>query len=104
VQWRGPRAKALARRGELEAAERLAREAVSLAARTDFLNLHANALLDLATVAQRERRFEEAAAAARAANALYERKGNLVGADKAQSFVALMDTAASRAVDSVRTS
>jgi tetratricopeptide (TPR) repeat protein len=104
VQWRGPRAKALARRGELEAAERLAREAVSLAARTDFLNLHANALLDLATVAQRDRRFEEAAAVARAANALYERKGNLVGADKAQSFVALMDTAASRAVDSVRTS
>jgi tetratricopeptide (TPR) repeat protein len=87
VQWRGPRAKALARRGELDVAERLAREAVSLAERTDFLNLHANALLDLATVLQHDRRPEDAAAAAEAANALYERKGNLVGAAEARSFV-----------------
>ena len=94
VQWRGPRAKALARRGELDAAERLAREAVSLAERTDFLNLHANALLDLATVLQHDGRVEEATAAAEAANALYERKGNLVGADKARSFVGLIETAA----------
>jgi DNA-binding SARP family transcriptional activator len=94
VQWRGPRAKALARRGELDAAERLAHEAVSLAERTDFLNLHANALLDLATVLQHDRRVEEAAAAAEAAHALYERKGNLVGADKAQSLVGVIETAA----------
>jgi DNA-binding SARP family transcriptional activator len=94
VQWRGPRAKALARRGELDAAKRLAHEAVSLAERTDFLNLHANALLDLATVLQHDRRVEEAAAAAEAAKALYERKGNLVGAEKAQSFVGKIDAAA----------
>jgi DNA-binding SARP family transcriptional activator len=95
VQWRGPRAKALARRGELDAAERLAHEAVSLAERTDFLNLHANALLDLATVLQHDqRRVEEAAAAAEAANALYERKGNLVGAAKAHSFVGRIGAAA----------
>jgi DNA-binding SARP family transcriptional activator/class 3 adenylate cyclase len=94
VQWRGPRAKALARRGELGAAERLAREAVSLAARTDFLNLHANALLDLATVLQHGRRLEDSAAAAAAAKALYERKGNLVGAGAARSFVAQIEMAA----------
>jgi tetratricopeptide (TPR) repeat protein len=94
VQWRGPRAKALARRGELKAAERLAREAVSLAERTDFLNLHANALLDLATVLGQDRRPEDAAAAAEAAYALYERKGNLVGAAKARSFIGPLQKAA----------
>jgi hypothetical protein len=45
-------------------------------------------------VLQQDRRVEEAAAAAEAANALYERKGNLVGADKARSFVGLIQTAA----------
>jgi ATP/maltotriose-dependent transcriptional regulator MalT len=94
VQWRGPRAKVLARRGELDAAERLAREAVSLAEQTDFLNLHANAVLDLATVLHHARRPEDAATAAEAANALYERKGNLVGAEGARSFVDLSETAA----------
>jgi predicted ATPase len=94
VQWRGPRAKALARRGELDAAELLAREAVSLAEQTDFLNLHANALLTLATVLHHGRRLEDAAAAAEAANALYERKGNLVGAEEAYSFVGRLETAA----------
>jgi len=93
VQWRGPRAKVLARRGKLDEAERLANEAVSLAARTDFLNLHANALLNLAAVLQRDRRSEGAAAAAEEATRLYERKGNLVGADKAQSFVGLIEAA-----------
>ena len=94
VQWRGPRAKALARRGELDEAERLAREAVSLAEQTDFLNLHANALMDLATVLDHGRRLEDAVAAAEAASALYERKGNLVRAEEARSFVALIEAAA----------
>jgi tetratricopeptide (TPR) repeat protein len=91
VQLRGPRAKALARRRELDAAKRLARDAVSLAEQTDFLNLHANALLDLATVLHHGGNLEDAAAAAEAANALYERKGNLVGAEEARSFVSVID-------------
>jgi DNA-binding SARP family transcriptional activator len=94
VQWRGARAKALARRGELDAAEQLAREAVALAEQTDFLNLHANSLLDLATVLHHSRRLEDAAAAAAAAAALYERKGNLVVAEQARSLVGLIETAA----------
>lgn len=92
VQWRAPRAKVLARRGELDAAERLAREAVSLAEQTDFLNLHGDALLALATVLNTDGRLEDAVAAAAAANALYERKGNLVGADGARSFVRQIET------------
>jgi ATP/maltotriose-dependent transcriptional regulator MalT len=91
VQWRGARAKALARRGEFDAAERLAREAVSLAERTDFLNLHGNALMDLATVLRQGRRLADAAAAAEAANVLYERKGNLVSAEESRSFVGLVE-------------
>jgi hypothetical protein len=70
VQWRGPRARVLARRGERAEAEQLAREAVELAARTDFLSLHADALVDLAVVANDEN-------AAREARVLYERKGNV---------------------------
>ena len=50
VQWRGPRAKALARRGDLEAAEPLACDAVALAERSDFSDLHGNALMDLSEV------------------------------------------------------
>ncbi|HEY2175551.1 MAG TPA: hypothetical protein VGH85_17220, partial [Mycobacteriales bacterium] len=76
--------------------------AVSLAEQTDFLNLHGNALLDLATVLRHGRHLEDAAAAAAAANTLYERKGNLVGADEARSFVGPVE-APSGSVASVRT-
>ena len=48
--WRQARGKLLARRGELEEGERLAREAVALAEETDMLNVHGDALLDLAEV------------------------------------------------------
>jgi DNA-binding SARP family transcriptional activator len=67
VQWRGPRAKVLAARGERGEAERLAREAVELAGRTDFLNLRGDALANLAEVTGTE--FDDAAAA-------YRQKGN----------------------------
>ena len=50
ILWRGVRAKLLAGRGQFEAAETLAREAVTLAARTDLVNFHADALADLAVV------------------------------------------------------
>jgi DNA-binding SARP family transcriptional activator len=67
VQWRGPRAKVLAARGERDEAERLAREAVELAGRTDFLNLRGDALANLAEVTGSG--LDEAAAA-------YREKGN----------------------------
>lgn len=85
VQWRGPFAKALALRGELATAEDLAREAVALAERTDFLDLHGNALMDLSDVLRRTGRAAEAAAAAEAAFALFARKGNRVSASRARA-------------------
>ena len=80
------RAKLLARRGELEEGERLAREAVALAAETDMLNAHAVALVDLAevlTLAGKASRPE-----LERALALYEQKGNLVMAERTRTKLA----------------
>jgi DNA-binding SARP family transcriptional activator len=85
VGWRGPAATALARRGEQAEAERLAREAVELAERTDFLDLHAGVLLSLAEVLSLGGRQAEATASAEAAAVLYARKGNLVALARAQA-------------------
>ncbi len=74
---RQARALALAAKGDLSAAESLALEAVALAAVTDFLRWHGEALADLASVLEMAGRPEEAADALREAIALYERKGDL---------------------------
>ena len=84
--WRQVRGKVLARRGELEEGERLAREAVALAEESDMLNAHADALLDLAevlTLASQDARPELDRALA-----LYERKGNLVMVERTRSKLA----------------
>jgi signal transduction histidine kinase len=73
------------RRGDLDAAEQLARDAVALAERTDFLDLHGTALMDLADVLLQARRPAEAAAASGAALVLYQQKGNLVSAARARA-------------------
>ena len=85
VGWRGPAATATARRGQHEQGERLAREAVELAKRTDFLDLHANLLLNLAEVLRLGGKPGEAAAAAQGAASLYTSKGNLVALARAQA-------------------
>jgi ATP/maltotriose-dependent transcriptional regulator MalT len=87
IQWRGPRAKVLARRGEPAEAERLAREGVELAEPTDFLNVRATALVDLAEVLLADGRPDEAADAVRAATALFEQKGNVVGAARSRALL-----------------
>jgi class 3 adenylate cyclase/tetratricopeptide (TPR) repeat protein len=79
VMWRVARAQIAAQRGKSAEAERLAREAVELAAPTDFMELQATALLALARVL-RAAGSPEAASAAAEAQAVYERKGNIVGA------------------------
>jgi tetratricopeptide (TPR) repeat protein len=76
------RANLLALQGDLEEAERLAREGLELAAQTDYLNEHAKALVDLADVLELAGRREEATAALEQALELYERKGNLVMAER----------------------
>ena len=87
--WRRVRARELASRGELEAGEGLAREAVALVETTDMLNDHAAALVDLAEVLALGGRH--ARAELEEALALYERKGNLVMAARTRVRLALAD-------------
>ncbi|HEV8098740.1 MAG TPA: hypothetical protein VGP56_06310, partial [Gaiellaceae bacterium] len=77
VLWRTARAKILARRGELEPAEALAREAVELSEPTDLIGTRADALCDLAEVLALAGRRRDSQAALGDASELYERKGNL---------------------------
>ena len=81
------RARVLATRGRLNEAEELARAAVTLAAQTDFLNLHGDALVDFAEVARLTGRSGQAISAVGEAITLYERKGNLVSAAKARALL-----------------
>jgi Flp pilus assembly protein TadD len=83
VERRGPLALVLARRGRLAEAERVATEAVELAADSDMLGMQAGALLDLAGVLRLAGRDQEAAPLARQALALAERKGHVVAAAQA---------------------
>jgi ATP/maltotriose-dependent transcriptional regulator MalT len=85
VDGKGAYAKIVARRGSGGEAERLAREAVELAASTDFLTLHGDAFLDLATVLEVGGQAPEAVAALNSGLELYERKGNLVSAERART-------------------
>jgi len=85
VEWRVVSAKLLARRGENAEAEALAREAVELVARTDYLHSHGDALLDLGEVLALGGDSEGAAAAIGAGLDLYERKGDTVMAERARS-------------------
>ncbi len=73
------RAEVLARRGGVVEAERLARQAVEIAAGTDALLDHADARLALSRVLAAAGREAEAAAEAARARDLYEAKGSLVG-------------------------
>jgi ATP/maltotriose-dependent transcriptional regulator MalT len=85
IRWRAIRAKVMARKGEFESAEKLAREAVTVAAESDFLNDHADALVDHAEVLRLEGRGAEASSAVGSAVALYEQKGDVVSAAKARA-------------------
>jgi tetratricopeptide (TPR) repeat protein len=80
VGWRRVRAMLLARRGELEEAERLGREASAMAAGTDFSYLRCNALAELAEVLGLAGKPDEAAAVLAEAIRLCEEKGNTVTA------------------------
>jgi len=92
--WRQVMAKVLARRGESAEAERLAREAVAISGKTDALVEQGNAYADLAEVLSLAGRREEAAAALGHALERYERKGNLVSAQRARTRLAeLLDKA-----------
>jgi tetratricopeptide (TPR) repeat protein len=85
--WRGVRARILARRGALDDADALAREAVALTSRTDQRILAADAMLDLAEVLRRAGKPVEARGAAREALERYESKGHAVFAARARAVV-----------------
>jgi class 3 adenylate cyclase/tetratricopeptide (TPR) repeat protein len=80
IAGRSVRAKLLARLGDLEEAERLARDAAERAARTDYLDLRAKTVAELAEVLRLAGGTEEAAAAVQEAIRLYEEKGNVAAA------------------------
>jgi len=86
--WRRVRAKVLARMGDLGEAERLGREAVAIASRTDYLNAHANAVADLGEVLRLAGRPQDAAATAAEAIRLFETKGNIAAARTLHGFLA----------------
>jgi predicted ATPase/class 3 adenylate cyclase len=80
------RAKILARRGALEEAERLARQAVALSEPTDSLEVKANAECDLATVLTMAGKRDEALAALARAEALFAQKGHTAGGARVQGM------------------
>jgi tetratricopeptide (TPR) repeat protein len=87
IRWRAIRAKVIARKGEFESADNLAREAVAFATASDFLNDHADALLDYAEVLRLSGRRAEASSVVESAVPLYEQKGNVVSAATARSLL-----------------
>jgi class 3 adenylate cyclase/tetratricopeptide (TPR) repeat protein len=79
---RSVRAKILARRGEHEEARRLAREAVAIVERTDWLDHRGRTLEDLAAVLKICGEPAEAAEASEQAAELFERKGMHAAAER----------------------
>jgi tetratricopeptide (TPR) repeat protein len=94
--WRQVRAKVFARRGEHAEAERLAREAVAIGEETDTIDAQGDTYADLAEVLSLAGRPKEATEALEQALARYERKGNLVMAQRAQMRLAELQDAAPR--------
>lgn len=88
LPWRGARAKVLARRGDHDGAELLAREAVEIADGTDMLNDQGDAYANLAEVLDLAGRHGEAAAALEEAVERFTRKGNVASAQRAEERLA----------------
>jgi class 3 adenylate cyclase/tetratricopeptide (TPR) repeat protein len=86
--WRRVRAKALARTGDLGQAEAIGREAVAIAAGTDYLFAHAMAVSDLGEVLRLAGRLQEAAATSAEALRLFEQKGDIASATRLRALLA----------------
>ena len=84
---RAVQARLLSRRGEHDAAESLAREAVAIMGQTDYLDQHAEMLVHQALVLRESGKAEEAVAAASEAVALYERKGATFFVERTQRLI-----------------
>jgi predicted ATPase/class 3 adenylate cyclase len=86
VKWRAIRAVILARRRELNEAERLVKEAVDLADESDQIDSRAEAHVDLAEVLRLGGRLGEAARELEFAIYLYKQKGNQVAERNARKL------------------
>jgi DNA-binding SARP family transcriptional activator/tetratricopeptide (TPR) repeat protein len=87
IAWRPVRAKALARRGEFEAADSLMAETLAYARGSDFLNAHGDALLGLAEIMQLAGRPRSAVPSVEQAIALFEQKENVVSTRRARTLL-----------------
>jgi predicted ATPase/class 3 adenylate cyclase len=87
IKWRAVRAIVLGRRGELESAERLVREAIDMAEQTDQLDTRAETRVDLAEVLQLAGRGHEAARELERAIWLHTEKGNEVAERNARKLL-----------------
>ncbi|MDX6397940.1 MAG: hypothetical protein QOJ43_1348 [Gaiellaceae bacterium] len=88
------RAKVLAARGRQAEAEKVAREALEVVERTDFLELHGDVLGDLGDVLWRRGRKDEARECIEQALGLYEQKGNTVAAERTRLLLGVPATRA----------
>jgi tetratricopeptide (TPR) repeat protein len=91
--WRQVLGRIMAGRGRHIEAARLAREAVSWAERTDALSWRGMLLLNEGRILQAAGRDAEAARAAERALALFEAKGDVVGAERARALLACGESA-----------
>jgi tetratricopeptide (TPR) repeat protein len=88
AMWRAAQAKILARRGELEEAERLAREAIEIIDRSDELSHQGDFRVGLAEVLQLAGRTDESIPVLEEALERYEQKENRVAADTTRALLA----------------
>jgi hypothetical protein len=94
--WRQVKSLVQANRGETVQAARLAREAVTIGEQTDDLNTQGNAFWDLAEVLLAASRRKAAASALTQALERYERKKNLVMAERVRARLAELRLGVSR--------
>jgi tetratricopeptide (TPR) repeat protein len=87
VRMRWVRGQVLAGRGRLKDGEGLARQAVALASRTDYLPLHGDSLVALAEVLLAAGKDEQAVVALREAVELFDRKEATAPAAKARARI-----------------
>ena len=87
-------AKLLAQRGDIEEAERLATRGGRAGGRTDYLDVHARALEDLAEVLRLAGKPQESASRLEEAMRLFELKGNIVAVAGAKARLEALAAAA----------
>ncbi|HEU5279372.1 MAG TPA: BTAD domain-containing putative transcriptional regulator [Gaiellaceae bacterium] len=87
LSWQPVQAKILARQGNIDEAERLARETLALVGPTDSISRQADSLMALAEILDLADRRPDAELTIRHALELYEKKGNLASLERARALL-----------------